>query len=93
MNEKLYGPNDPLFPKTAVGPDQHNSFTVHGLTREHWANAASFRQIFRTAFGRVNLPYVRPHSIRDTVTQLAYKLQLNLERMKAWIRTLAITAC
>jgi integrase/recombinase XerD len=32
----------------------------------------------------VNLPYVKPHSIRDTVTQLAYKLQLNLEQMKAW---------
>jgi hypothetical protein len=32
----------------------------------------------------VNLPYVRPHSIRDTVTQLAYKLQLNLEQMKAF---------
>jgi hypothetical protein len=30
------------------------------------------------------LPYVRPHSIRDTVTQLAYKLQLNLEQMKAF---------
>ena len=84
MNEKLFGPNDPLFPKTAVRPDEYHSFAVHGLTREHWANAASVRQIFRTAFARVNLPYVRPHSIRDTVTQLAYKLQLNLEQMKAW---------
>jgi integrase/recombinase XerD len=73
--------NDPLFPKTAVRPDEHHSFTVHGLTRDHWANAACVRQIFRTACARVNLPYVRPHS---TVTQLAYKLQLNLEQMKAW---------
>jgi len=32
----------------------------------------------------VNLPYVRPHSIRDTVTQLAYKLELNVEQMKAF---------
>ena len=83
-NEKLYGPNDPLFPKTAVRPDEHHGFTVQGLRREHWANAASVRKIFRTAFARVNLPYVKPHSIRDTVTQLAYKLQLNLEQMKAW---------
>jgi len=37
--EKLYGPNDPLFPKTAVQPDEHRSFAVRGLTREHWANA------------------------------------------------------
>jgi integrase len=82
--EKLYGPNDPLFPKTAVRPDKNCSFAVDGLTREHWANAGAVRQIFRTAFARVNLPYVRPHSIRDTVTQLAYKLQLNLEQMKAF---------
>jgi integrase len=82
--EKLYGPNDPLFPKTAVRPDEHCSFTVRGLTREHWANAAPVRLIFRTAFARVNLPYVRPHSIRHTVTQLAYKMQLNLEQMKAF---------
>jgi hypothetical protein len=72
---KLYGPNDPLFPKTAVRPDEHCSFAVRGLMREHWANATPVRQIFRTAFAPVNLPYVRPHSIRDTVTQLAYKLQ------------------
>ena len=30
------------------------------------------------------MPYVRPHSVRDTVTQLAYKMQLNLEQMKAF---------
>jgi integrase len=82
--EKLYGPHDPLFPKTAVQPDEHRSFAVRGLTRDHWANAAPVRQIFRTAFARVSLPYVRPHSIRDTVTQLAYKLELNVEQMKAF---------
>jgi integrase len=84
LTEKLYGPDDPLFPKTAVQPDEHCSFVARGLTRDHWANAEPVRQTFRTAFARVNLPYVRPHSIRDTVTQLAYKLQLNLEEMKAF---------
>jgi integrase/recombinase XerD len=84
VTEKLYGPGDPLFPKTAVQPDEHRSFAARGLTRDHWANAEPVRQIFRTAFDRVNLPYVKPHSIRDTVTQLAYKLQLNLEQMKAF---------
>jgi integrase len=82
--EELYGPNDPLFPKTAVRPDESCSFAARGLTRDHWANAAPVRQIFRAAFARVDLPYVRPHSIRDTATQLAYKLHLNLEQMKAF---------
>ena len=32
----------------------------------------------------MGLPYVRPHSVRDTLTQLAYKLQLDPEELKAW---------
>lgn len=84
MIEKLYGPTDPLFPKTAVRPDENHTFAIQGLSREHWANAAPVRQIFRAAFARIDLPYVKPHSIRDTLTQLAYKRQLNLEQMKAW---------
>jgi integrase/recombinase XerD len=42
-NEKLYGPNDPLFPKTAVRPDEHHSFTVHGLTSIGPTHAVSVR--------------------------------------------------
>jgi len=42
--EKLFGPDDPLFPKTAIRQDEH----------------------------------------RDTLTQLAYKLKLNPEQLKAW---------
>ncbi len=83
-DDKLYGPNDPLFPSTAVGPDENRVFTVQGLTREHWSNASPVRQIFRAAFARVDLPYVRPHSIRDTLTQLAYTLRLTPEQLKAW---------
>jgi integrase len=75
--EQLFGPDDPLFPKTAVGHDEHLSFTAQGLTREHWANASPVRQIFRTAFERIGLPYVKPHTVRDTLTQFAYRLQLN----------------
>src|ERR1035437_8700014 len=71
--KELYGPNDPLFPKTAVRPDENRTFAICGLTREHWANAAAVRPIFRAAFARVDLPYVKPHSIRDTLTQLAYR--------------------
>lgn len=82
--EKLFGPDDPLFPKTAIGHDEHLSFTAQGLTREHWANASPVRQIFRTAFERIGLPYVKPHTVRDTLTQFAYKLQLNPEQLKAW---------
>ncbi len=82
--EKLFGPDAPLFPKTVVGPDAQRNFTVLGIGHEHWANTTAVRKIFRTAFERVGLPYVVPHSVRHTLTQLGYKLQLNPEQFKAW---------
>jgi integrase/recombinase XerD len=82
--DKLFGPDDPLFPKTLVRPDEQASFAVQGLSREHWADAAPVRAIFKAAFGRVELPYFKPHTVRDTLTQLAYKLGLSPEQLKAW---------
>ena len=49
--EKQFGPDDPLFPKTLVGPDAQQNFAAQGLGREHWANATPVRKIFRAAFG------------------------------------------
>lgn len=83
INEKGSGPDDPLFPKTLNGQDEHYNFVPKGLTREHWTNATPVRKIFRTAFERVELPYVNPHSIRNTLTHLAYQHKLDGEQLKA----------
>ncbi len=88
IRERLFSPHDPLFPKTTVEPDEHGSFAACGLSREHWANATPIRTIFKQAFARVGLPYFKPHSVRDTLTQLAYKLQLGPEELKAWSQNL-----
>lgn len=82
--EKLFGANDPIFPKSVVGLDEQRNFSAPQLGREHWANSTAVRKIFRTAFERVELPYVNPHSIRNTLTQLGYKLKLDPERFKVW---------
>ncbi len=82
-NERGFGPDDPVFPKTIVQPGENHSFTAHGLSREHWANAAPIRQCFRNAFARVGLPFTKPHSVRDTLVQLAYHRKFNAEQMKA----------
>jgi integrase len=82
--DKVFGPDDPLFPKTIVGWDADNNFSAQGISLEHWANATPVRKMFRAAFARVDLPYANPHSIRNTLTQLAYKLQLTHEQFKAW---------
>jgi len=58
--EKQFGPDDPLFPKTAVAPDGQGNFAPQGLSREHWASAAPARKIFSEAFRRIGLSYSSP---------------------------------
>jgi integrase len=82
--DKLFGDNDPLFAKTINGHDKNMNFAPMGISREHWTNAQPVRKIFKSAFERVALPYVNPHSIRNTLTQLAYKMNLTPEQVKAW---------
>ena len=86
--DKLFGPTDPLFPKTHVRPDQHGSFAIQGLSREHWADAGPVRAIFKAAFARAGLPYFKPHTVRDTLTQLIYRLRLSPEQLKAFSQSL-----
>ena len=85
---KLFGPNDPVFPKSSVGLTAGKGFEVKGLSREPWANATPIRDIFRRAFTSIELPYFKPHSVRDTLTQLAYQRQLTPEQLKVWSQNL-----
>jgi hypothetical protein len=83
-SDKGFSYDDPVFPKTIVGCGADHNFSAQGISREHWANATPVRKIFRAAFARVGLPYANPHSVRNTLTQLAYALQLTPEQFKAW---------
>lgn len=76
-----FGPKDPVFPKTVNLADK--AFAVRGLRRQHWANAGPVRKCFREAFARIGLAVTKPHSIRDTLTQLGYRRQWTMEQMKA----------
>lgn len=55
--DKKWGNDDPLFPKTHVSPGGTRLFEVSGLSREHWSTASPIRKIFREAFERAGLPY------------------------------------
>lgn len=67
-------PEDPLFPKTLVKPNPDTmSFEAQGLSREHWANAQPVRDIFKTAFEAVGLPYYNPHLFRKTLCKWGLK--------------------
>jgi integrase len=82
--DKQWGNEDPLFPKTAVAPSLQNRFEVVGLLREHWSSAAPIREIFKTAFSNAGRPNFNPHSFRDTLTKLGQKLCKTPEEFKAW---------
>jgi integrase len=76
---------DPLFPSTARAYDENDRFCSGGnLTKEKWSNAQPVREIVRAAFAAINLPYVKPHSIRHTLGRLSYDLGLEQEEVRAW---------
>jgi integrase/recombinase XerD len=84
----LWGPDDPLFPRTKVeaGPDRR--FKPVGLARDHWRAAGPIRDIFRRAFDGAGLPYFGPHSFRKTLTELGERLCQSPEAFKAWSQNL-----
>lgn len=86
--ERQFGPEAPVFPKTLVAPGADKCFGARGVGCEHWANAGPVRKCFQLAFANVGLAFSKPHSVRDTLTRLAYDLGLDAEAMKAWSQNL-----
>lgn len=82
--EKLYGNNDPLFPKTNISLDNANSFTSNGLEPLHWQNTTSINKIFKKSFNNAGLEYFNPHSFRKTIVNIGEKLCKTPEDFKAW---------
>jgi integrase len=86
--EKLWGFDDPLFPKTLTSLGESKQFEHTRLSREHWSNATPIRAIFKQAFADAGLPYYHPHSLRHTLAQMGEKLCQTPEQFKAWSQNL-----
>lgn len=86
--EKLWGNDDPLFPRTQVIVGSDGQFRADGLERAHWSDATPIRKVFRAAFAAAGLPYFNPHSLRGTLVTLGEKLCRSAEEMKAWSQNL-----
>ncbi len=84
----LFGPDDPLFPKTRVASIEGEGFAAVGLERAHWSNAQAIRSIFRDAFTVAGLPYFIPHSFRTTLVRLGEATCRTPEDFKAWSQNL-----
>lgn len=84
----LWGPEDPLFPRTAIVQGTSFAFTVGGLAREGWASANPVRQVFREAFATAGLPYFHPHTFRRTLALLGERVCKTPEEFKVWSQNL-----
>lgn len=81
---RLFGPNDPVFPRTAVGHDQAQSFAACGVEATFWGTTSPIRDIFRRAFESAGLAYYSPHSIRHTLVAWAEGYYRTPEEFKAF---------
>lgn len=86
--EKLYGNDDPLFPRAKVIASKMNGFMCDGLEPMPWSSAGQIRQIFKSAFAHAGIPYFNPHSFRDTLTILGEQVCRTPEEFKAWSQNL-----
>lgn len=84
----LFGPNDPLFPKSRVVQDGDKSFRAIGIEAGHWSDASPVRAIFREAFASAGLPYFPPHSLRHTLGHLMHAVCRTPREVRAWSQNL-----
>ena len=84
----LFGPTDPVFPKTEVARGPTGAFQPVGLARAPWASPSAVVKIFKGAFVAVGLPPFSPHRIRNTLTDLASDHCRTPEDFKAWSQNL-----
>jgi integrase len=84
LRERLWGPDDPLFPATQVALDSNRQFAAVGIDRKGWRNAAAVRKIFRDAFKAAGLPYSNPHAFRKTLARFGQQTCRTPEEYKAF---------
>ena len=82
--ERLWGPEDPLFPATQVALNTNRQFAAVGVDRKGWRNAAAVRKIFRDAFASAGLPYSNPHAFRKTLARFGQQTCRTPEEYKAF---------
>ena len=70
----------------SIGASQQ--FEAQGLKRKHWSTASPIRTVFKETFAKAGLPYLNPHSFRNTLVQLGQLKCKTPEAFKAWSQNL-----
>lgn len=83
QKDKLFGPDDALFPPPYVG-HVNGEFSVTGLKRDTYRNANAIRQAIKAAFTAAGLPTFTPHAFRKTLVKWAVTYYPTVEGFKAF---------
>ncbi|SFN73719.1 Site-specific recombinase XerD [Roseovarius lutimaris] len=84
QNDKLFGPEDALFPKAKTGYVPGQGLCNLGLALEGYANASPLNAIIRGAFANVQMREYTPHAFRKTLTKHGDQVCTSMEQLKAW---------
>ncbi|MDU9007217.1 tyrosine-type recombinase/integrase [Sedimentitalea todarodis] len=90
-NEALYGPDDPLFPSTAIAPKANTGFKAEGFERRPWKSTEPVRKIVNAAFTAANLPTFGPHAFRHMLARHAAKTCTSVAEIVATSQNLGHT--
>jgi integrase/recombinase XerD len=85
VNEKEFGPNDPIFPATKLeqGVENISYYSSGDVSHEFWAKSGAARKIFEKRFKAAGVPYFHPHTFRHLVVRELMKIPLTEEQKKA----------
>ena len=82
-DEELYGPDDPLFPATAISPNSNAGFVAEGFERRHWRSTEPVRKIVNGAFVAIGLPTFGPHAFRHMLARHVAKNTTSIAELVA----------
>lgn len=81
---ELFGPEDPLFPKTKTGYVKGKGLDKLGLSRDPYTSTSQLYQVIKDAFSNVQLPAYSPHNFRRTHGSLFSQFCKTPDQIKAW---------
>ncbi len=87
--DKLFGPNDPLFPMTDMQSLGVGNMTT--ISRKRWKTSQNASKLIKAAFNAAIGQAFPPHTIRHTLVEYGEKICVMPSQMKAWSLNLGHT--
>ena len=80
----LFGPTDPLFPRSEMRVSPLRGFECVGLSRKPFTGDDSLRKVIKAAFAAAGLPAFSPHRFRNPLQNHSNRFCQTPAEIKAW---------